>query len=258
MSSRFSTGALLSGSGGPLALHDLTHAPVGLWQLQGDANDSSATGANLAAQNAAYPPNYVPLGRGYIAMAPSTNGANVLTVDGPLHTFVPELAITGDLTFEILLGPSKSYYLNAGARPMALVSHQDNAVETEAANCLYNIWTRGGFNGNTYSYWLQEHDAGVDSEYSMNHYPFGELQHWIHFAARRAANVISFFVNGYLYGSASPALVTPTGGGNGYFRLFGDGDYVWSGYALSAKLIASALTDAQIRAEAVLTMGPGS
>ncbi len=215
-------------------VHDLTHAPIGLWQLNETLNDTSGNNRHLvmSAGNTRYTEIY-----------PGVRALNLATTNRlNFSTTGTALQRTGDITIEMLL---LLYAYPAGLAP--LVSYQASG-ETEATNTLYET----GLNVDQLR-WLSESGAGVDATFSVDRLPaLGEI---CHFATRRSSNVIQNFVNGSLLGSASGTLTTPTGGTSSSFWVGSVSGFTPACAMASLKVVASALTNDEIKAEYNRTLG---
>jgi hypothetical protein len=217
--------------------HDLRHEPVGLWGFgAGSLVDSTANGFDLTVETGTERYAYIsPTLLGF-----QFDGSTSLWYDVSEAT----LRLLGDMTFECLWMQDDA--VNSGG----FISHEA-AGETEATNCLYLLQTGGTYPSLA---WFSESGLGVNASYTSTygHPTRGAL---CHLAVTRTSNVIQFYVNGRPYGNASTALVTPTGGADSRLRLGSTLAVRSKGIMASAKLIASALTAAQIRAEYQLCMG---
>lgn len=225
------------GGAGSVALHDTTHSPVLLYQFQDNLLDSSGNGLTLSVTTGtARFTDVYPGVRGILIASTTT----ILAAAGS-----SVYRLTGDMTIEAILYLYE--YFNAATR--TLVSCQQ-AGDAEADNTLYNIAMIHPTAQNLQ--WFSESGAGVDATYQIaDRNPLSLC----HFAVTRVSNVIQFYLNGSTLGAASGTLATPTGGGNGVFRV---GDNVNSApfcAMASLKIIPSGLSAAQVLAEAQLTLG---
>ena len=218
--------------------HPLTYQPLGLWQLTSQAlTDSSGNGRTLTVETGTSRFTY---------LTPTLGG---FYFDGSTALWYnvadSALAMTGDLTFECLFileeVTAGAYWFNHSA-----------SGETEATNQLYGLQYSAA--SSPAISWIQENGAGTNSTYSgANNFMFrGQL---CHVAVTRTSNVIQPYLNGRTWGSASSALTTPTGGGDGRLRLGADAATRIKGVMASAKLVGSALTAAQIMAERNFCLG---
>lgn len=219
--------------------HDLTHNPVGLWQLNGSLADSSGNGFTLTVENGT-------IRYGYLASG--VRGALLLTSNLIYNSFTSTLAIAGNVTVEALI-----YLAAYSASQKYLVTHANNG-ETSADNCLYGVdmlFTNGRIG------YFAEAGTGTDITYvptiaTTERPPLSPF----HFAMTRISNVVQFYINGRPWGAASSTLTTPDGGGSGRFRIGGPGNVGGpEGVTASVKLVASGLTAAQIAAEYNRTLG---
>lgn len=217
--------------------HDTTHSPVGLWQLAGNLNDTSGNSFTLTVETGTS--RFVPI-------FPTLKG---FYFDGSTalwhNVSAATLRITGDMTFECL------FMLEAVTAAAYWFSHTAGG-ETSDTNQQYGLQ----FNLTTFPAiaWIQESGAGVNSSYggANNYMPLGRI---CHMAVTRTANVIQPYLNSRAWGSPSATLTTPDGGATGRLRLGGDSVTRIRGVMASAKLIASALTANQIKAEYNRTLG---
>lgn len=234
------------GGGSAIAQHDTTYSPVGLWQLDGDLTDSSGNDYDLT------------VGSGTEQYAPLSSSLNGFHFDGATYLVhnveVAGLRLTGDMTIECLvkwLVDRPGYGVNNTTTSPSLVAHGTGG-ETEATNTVYAFGPHPSTGGLT---WVSESGAGSNAQYSADvEVPTGV---WHHMAAVRDSNVVSFYMDGALLGSSS-TLTTPSGGASGRFVLGalanGSSENPTCVMA-SVKLIGSALTAAQVKAEYQRTLG---
>lgn len=210
--------------------HTTRHEPVGLWDFgAGTLADSGVNDFDLTVETGT---------ERYAYLAPNLLG---FQFDGSTSLWYDvsesKLQLTGDMTFECL------WVMHAVVNSAALVSHEASG-ETEATNCLYLFGTQ------TFPalQWFSESGGGVNASFvsGYGHPTIGLLTHY---AVTRSSNVVQIYVNGRIYGAASSALVTPTGGTDGRLRIGSSLLVRANGIMGSAKLIGTALTAAQIRAE---------
>ncbi len=220
-----------------IQLHDTTHSPLGLWQLNGSLLDSSGNGRTLTVETGT---------SRFTQIAPQLEG---FLFDGSTALWYnvadAALRLLGDMTFECL------WILDEPVASGAFFSHEGSAGETEVNNVLYS-WIIS-----TYPtlQWYSEHAAGVDdaATFTIGQPTRGQLAH---LAVKRESNIVSQFLNGLPYGPASSALVAPTGGSNGKFRLGAFPTVRTKGVMCSAKLMNTALSADAIKAEYNRTLGP--
>lgn len=218
--------------------HDNTHSPVALWQLDESLTDVSGNGLNLTVESGT---------ERYTELVPGLRG---FFFDGDTGLWrsaaTAALQISGPMTVEFV-GVFTNFVVD---KPF--VSHGASG-ETIANNYLYYFGSVGtGFGMR--SYW--EEAAGANVEYTTPHmFPLGTP---CHLALRRgASNATSFFVNGVQIGTTSGVLTSPVDGTSGRFRMGRDdlGASLFGAMA-SVKIVASALTADQIKAEYNRTLGP--
>lgn len=221
--------------------HNTTHNPVGLWQFNGNLNDSSGNGFTLTVETGEI---------SYAQILPGLVGVNLAPLASTTRlvhsTFQSALAITGDLTIECVL------LLTAYTTTLRwLVSH-DNNSDAEADNTLYAVDLMSELPNPGRLKFFTENGAGIDSSYEiLDKPPLGPC----HFAVTRASNVIQFYLNGRTLGAASSPLVTPTGGANGRFRVGGNPMNSPPAIVSSLKICNTALSAAQIANEYNRTLG---
>jgi hypothetical protein len=232
--------------GSSISLHDTTHDPLGLWQLNGDLTDSSGNGYTLT------------VGSGTEQYAPLSDTLSGAHLDGSTYLIhdvaVSALRLTGDMTIECLvkwLVDPPGYGVNNDTTSSALVAHGVGG-ETEATNTLYCFGARSSGGGFT---WVSESGGGTNAAYNLDVEVPTSV--WHHMAAVRDSNVVSIYLDGALLGSSS-SLTTPTGGSSGRFvigALASGSSENPTCVIASVKLIGSALTAAQVKAEYQRTLG---
>lgn len=235
-----------SSGGSSVSLHDTTHTPVGLWQLNGDLTDSSGNGYTLT------------VGSGTEQYAPLSSTLSGFHFDGSTYLVhnveVSGLRLTSDMTIECLakwLVDPPGYGVNRTTTSPALVAHGTGG-ETEATNTVYAFGPHASTGGLK---WVSESGGGTNAVYDLDaEIPAGV---WHHIAAVRDSNVVSVYLDGALLGSSS-SLTTPTGGASGRLVLGalanGSSENPTCVMA-SVKLIGSALTASQVKAEYQRTLG---
>lgn len=227
--------AIFSGGFTPSApqLHTTLHSPVGLYQFNETLNDTSGGGLHLS---------LVAGNTRYTEIVPGLRALKVSTAEKFRHAATgTALAIAGDVTIMMLIMVDS--YANGG-----IVSY-DTGAETQAGNVQYAV----AFISQDLQ-WFHESGAGVDRVFSPNRLP--PLFELCHLAARRQSNVIQFFINGRQFGAASSALTAPDGGSSSRLYLGYEANDTASYSIASLKIVASALTDAEIEAEHDRTLGP--
>ncbi len=226
----------LSASGGGLVqLHDLTYNPVGLWQLQETLGDSSGNGFDLTQLAGVL--RYTDFLPGVAALWLFSTWKFRHAVTGTL------LQITGDITIEM--------FVRARAYTSGAILSYDTNSGVEAGNYLYAVGLTGG---STQTQFTSESGAGVAANHNIDNLP--GLFEPCHLAVRRQANVVQFFLNGKPWGPASAVLATPTGGSLSMLHLGWVANPAVDCDLASIKIIASALSNAQILAEYNRTLGP--
>lgn len=228
-----------------ILLHDATHSPVGLWQFQGSLADTSGNGYTGTVDAGT---------EAYTAIAPGVLGVKLggtlrLALGG---TTANLLRITGAVTIEMLMR-----FTSAASIANPLFGYTYGVDDTSSAfNYLYEVRFKDTFRRPG---WFHEHGTGVDDEYNLTDLAL-PAQRLFHFAARRDANnVIQFFVDGRPFGPPSSPLTAATAGGSSQLYLGGTGGpsaaLATSMNVASFKVVAGALTDAQIAAEFNRTAG---
>lgn len=233
-------------------LHDLTHNPVGLWQLDGSLVDLSPTGDDLSVSTGAelYGPGAAPGTQAAyfngVTRIQSTGGS-----PGPAA-----LRILGDVTLELLVFPMQLTNDTFGSI-LATCSGTD-ASGTAANNFLYSLRLHNNLN-NPGLYW--ENGSGVlnlliDTDLVL------APGRWHHLAMVRISGGAGATTGKILLNGVKVAETTtfnePDGGSSAFIKLgdFDDGTGGFTGYMQSVKVIPAALTDAQVLAEARLTLPP--
>jgi hypothetical protein len=222
-----------------VAVHDLTHSPVALWQLAGSLADTSGSAIGLTVNSLTQYAELTPLIKGWDGLG--GNGFHS-TVTSPAA-----LRITGDITIEAIVRQPDNLRGAGSARNIIAF---DSNVAGSTGNCLYSIGiTTGGF-----PTWTQQNGAKVTATYTLTTdiFPSGLF----HLAVTRTSNVVQIYVNGAPLGAASGALTTPTDGTASNFQFGSQGGAPLAVMLASLKVIASALTAAQVKAEYNRTLGP--
>jgi hypothetical protein len=223
--------------------HDLTHSPEGLWQLDGDLLDSSGNSHTLTLETGTEQ-----YGRIGSLQASYFDGASALI----RNTADAGLAIIGDMTVELLIAWETDRPGSGVNSDRYMVSHSGTG-ETEAGNFIYTFASRAAALGLAY---FAETGAGTNiGIYGADGYAGVESIAY-HYAMVRSSNDVTFYVNGVQLGATSSGLAAPSGGGDGRFRIgqHSSGALI-TALVSSVKLIASALTAAQVRAEYNRTLG---
>jgi hypothetical protein len=238
------TGA--TGAAQAMLVHDTTYSPVGLWQFNGSLADTSGNAYDFSVDTG------TPL---YGQLAPNVPGVFLSACRLKAAVAANLLRILGNATIEFLLLPLAD---NTGAMPTSapLVSFTGGQDDiSSASNYLYQV----AFDPGRLLYWFSEHGTGVNDTYQITAQALPPLRQLMHIAATRTADVIQFYVNGRAFGAPSSALTTPTGGSTAQLWVGGQGGTAPTlapdcGLA-SLKIIASALTAAQVKAEFNRTAG---
>lgn len=236
---------------GALEYFDRTHDPVALFNFNDTLADQSGNGLDLtlSAGSAGFA-DVVPGKRGLFVW----EQARYMTAAA-----APLLQIAGDLTIEAIVQQD----VNPISADQTLVTY-NGPTENESDNTLYqvNFQATGSFTSTRNLSYVSEHGAGVNDTYSSSGtaVSLGCIHNILFLALRRQAGVLQFFANGRPLGNASAAITAPTGGTGANTRLVvgAPGTSQTAGDQLlifSLKIIARALTDAEIKAEYNRTVG---
>jgi len=229
-----------------LQYFDTTHSPTGLWNFNGTLADSSGNGFDMVLSAGAI---------GYADIAPGKKGvllgSTAILGQAAANT---ALKILGDVTLEMIV------QLDSLASLFTAFSFAASG-ETQATNTAYLLRIPAVVPATPPRQltWLSESGAGVDATYA-NPGPesIGLIHNIMYIAATRISNVVQFYVNGLPFGAPSAALTPPDGATSS--KLFIGCDVTTSPgtnpIIFSAKVIASGLNAAQIKAEYNRTMGP--
>jgi hypothetical protein len=218
---------------------DTTHSPPVLYHFDGNLTDSSGNGRNLSLANG---------GRvRYTDIYPGVRGARFdgVTRLGRAHDAALELL--GDVTIEMILSVD-----NPAPGSAYVLFNFDGFTIAEAGNSLYAVVV----DANGVSFWWER-----GSNTQFNWYPTPALflpPGPNHFAVTRASNVIQFYLNGRPWGDPSPTQLAPTGGSISGLCIGNSDDsvgYFPPGALADFKIVAGALSAAQIKAEYNLSLG---
>ncbi len=233
-----------TGAVAAIGLHDTTHSPVGLWQLQGSLADTSGSGYTATVDAGTML---------YAGIAPGLIGAKL---DGTLRlalggTGANALRITGAITIEMLVRLTAPVTDN-----LPLFSYTAGVDDSSSTfNYLYDLRVRTS----RCPKWFHEFGTGSDASYELTDLAL-PAKRFFHLAATRDANnVVQFYVDGRAFGAPSSGLSAATGGSLSQLWLGGSGGIVPSFSTpcnvASLKIVPSALTAAQIQAEFNRTAG---
>lgn len=220
--------------------HDTTFSPIGLWQLSGSLTDTGSGATALTANSVTQ----------YAELWPALKGWDGLGGNGFHSTAVSPaaLALTGDMTIEAFVRSPDN--LRGLGSKRSIICFDTNAGGSSVSNILYSIGiSTGGF-----PEWIQQHGSNVSDTYTLTTdiFPSGLF----HLAVTRTSDVIQMYVNGVPLGAASGTLTTATGGSGSSFRFGTQGGAPLAVALASLKVIGSALTAAQVKAEYNRTFGP--
>ena len=221
------------GGGGVPQRFDLTHSPVALYHFNGTLNDSSGNGLTLSVLTGALA--YRQVWPGVVGITGGVVGRSVNDAS---------LTILGDVTVQVLA-------VLRSAPSNAQIAYVGASGETEATNVAWQV----DIEGPNELQWFSESGAGVNASFNStgtSNVGLPAIGVPFYLAARRASNVITFFINGVQFGSASSALTTPTGASAATLRCR-EGTAPPELFGL--KIVSSALSDAQIAAEYNRTLG---
>ena len=220
--------------------HDLTHSPVGLWQFNSSLADTSGNGFTLTLNGT----------NAYTTL----NGAPAFAFNGSTYLTRASndaaLTITGDLTIEMLA--SFHNYPGVDQTNTIIVNFGETGDGDPTRNVIYQFRTRTAAPGVQYN--AETGDGTTDILYEfINGTPPDDTGH--HLAFRRQSNVLSLFVDGILL-NQSGTITAATGGSASRLSVgaFVDGALPVRMTMGSLKIIASALSDAQVLAEAQRTV----
>jgi hypothetical protein len=125
--------------------------------------------------------------------------------------------------------------------------------EIATENILYRIYINAGIIG-----YFAERGSGINIQYTVDRMP--PIGVPFHLAMVRPTDTddVTFYLNGEQIGASSSGLDGPTDGQNArlYIGTSGDAAADFDGVIASVKIINSALTAAQIKAEYNRTLGP--
>jgi hypothetical protein len=224
-------------------LHDLTHSPVGLWQLNGGLTDSSGNGFTLTVESGTERYSQLPGGIQGFYFDGSTN----------LYRSAAEatLRILGDMTIELLCEWIDSPPGTSPNSNVVVVTHVGlQASSLEVENTLYRL---GAAPTLGLRYFAEQGAGGSILHDTVD----GAGQSLQHIAMVRSSDDVTFYLNGQALSATSTTLAAPTGGGNGRFRIGAAQGLVGPCKAVvsSVKVVASALTAQQVADEYGRTLG---
>lgn len=234
----------------PIELHDTTHSPEILIQMQGDAVDSSGNGLDMTVSG------YTSFG----AVYPGVLGFqcdSVSSMNRAGHD--SSLLLQGAMTVEFI-----GVVADPSVADETLISFGLGTWDGTAANNFqYKLEVKKKAGGGALPQlglrWLQQNSSPPnDSTYdSGTPLPLGTVFHCA--VTRSASQVIKIYINGTLR-QTSGALTAPTGGTGGRLCFFQKaattGTEICEGMTIaSMKIIASELTAAEVKAEFNRTLG---
>jgi len=225
-------------------LHDTTHNPVGLWQLDGNLLDSSGNGLTLDSVSGS---------EQYGSAVSSKNSAAYFDgstiISRSIHDSI--LALDEDVTLELLCFPVE--FQSGGSNPV--VANFGAVGETAADNILYQIYFQAAAPGNRLrGFW--EAGAGGNVAVSPDMPRILAPGRWHHIAFTRENGLGKIYHNGKKL--KETAGTEPIGEGtNSVMTLGGSGETGYGnfkGFLSSVKVIPFALNQEQILKEVERTL----
>jgi hypothetical protein len=241
-----------AGPGCDLFYHDTTFSPVLLCQFNDTLADTSGNGLNLVVDAGTVNSG------SYVNVVSGDACLRGLSFDGATrlkHASDPRLQITGDITVEFILVLKETPQPESTVAP--IVTYTGGVDDTSSTvNYLWHTYVDDAL----LPAWFSEHGVGVNDSF-IGTAPVRGVDQLQHFAVTRTSNVIRFYSNGVQVGAASSALTTPTDGSASLLFVGGTGGtgsterFYTRFYMSSLKVIASALTAAQVKSEYNRTLG---
>jgi hypothetical protein len=227
--------------------HDLTHNPVGLWQLSSSLNDSSGNGYDLSLQAGT---------ERYVEVAPGVLGAYFDGLSWFGRSGVDaELLITGTMTVEAIV-----YVPDDNTGDIIIVDSSENG-EALDDNILFNFSFIPGGDGQLRWRYFAEYGAGSNTS-AYGDPTFVPRGRAIHVAMTRQpdTNIITFYLNGQPVtrstSTTTPEYASPTQKFQIARTRSAAGTTSAECAIASVKLISgSALTDQQVLEEYQRTLG---
>lgn len=213
----------------PIRKFTTTYSPVALYNFNRNLRDDSGNGLHL------------PGTATFRHIWPNIVG---IVTGSPTRTvFDPLLAITGDVTIQVIA-------VQRAVASNAQILSFSGVGETEATNALYQL----DLESQSVLQWFSESVAGVNADYTVSDGQMALPALGVPFVlqARRQSNVITFFLNGIPYATASAPLVAPTGGTAAVLSLRTGTN---PPELASVKINNFALTDQQLLDEYMWAMG---
>jgi len=235
-----------TGDAAAIGLHDTTYGPAGLWQFNGNLNDSSGNGYHLTVDSGTVV---------YTSMCPGLVGVRLSALRLKAALANNLLRITGDVTIEMLC-QLEADSVGSVVGSNAFVSFTGGQDDTSSSlNYLYHV----AINEGRLLRWFSEHGTGVNDTYDVTAQALPPLKQVFHLAVTRTSNVIQWYVNGRPFGPPSSALTAPTDGSAAQLFVGGSGGtspVVCSDRSIaSLKITAAALAAEQIKASFNRTAG---
>lgn len=224
-----------------IGLHDLTHNPVALWQGQESLVDTSANGHTLVVHAGT---------EQYGAVCPGVHGFQLGAMRLTTAAVAPLLAITGDMTVEMLL------MISAPTTAFSQIVTYTYGTDDTSSTFNY-LWQVNFDDATRRPYWFQEFGVGSNS----THVPVDQAlptKRLVHYAATRISNVVQHYCEGMPLG-VSGAVTQATGGSVSQLYIGGEGGpsarFCSPMLVASIKVIASGLSAEQVLAERNRTTG---
>ena len=227
----------------------LTHSPAGVWNFNEVLTDSSGNTIDFSVISG---------GALYTEFHPGKKGLYVRGTDLFETASGTALEITGDVTVMVMCRLVADVTDEIGF--LVYDGAQGTTANIEATNQLWGLQAIPGTAPTVTLKASSESGAGVNDDYTMSestHMYLAELEKPVWLAVRRSSGVKQFFFNGLPWGAPSGTETTPTGGTQSVARILGTGTAaVGTRVYGGCKVVASALTDAEILAEYNRTFGP--
>jgi len=210
---------------------------VGLWNLDGDLSDSSASPVDLSTGDSFTEGQ---LREGYRRFRGAQADTGSEGYEGPA---AGKLAITGDITVQAIFRAS-----NFGTNGRVIAAYGVLSSAAQADNLQWALEIRGS-NESRAIRWAQEFGSGGQSIFDIGA-SILEVDQTYHVLCTRESNVVRTYLDGVLIGTSS-TLTTPDGGGNAVILVnnfptgAGAGDMIVAG----VKVHNVALSESEVIAE---------
>lgn len=224
-------------------LHDLTHSPVGLWQLDGSMKEESGGGYDLTLDTGAE--RY---GMGAVSdrRAAYFNGSTILA----RTTHDAALLLLGDVTLEALVFPTAT---DDGYTDIQ--AFHGGPTDSEVNNTCYQMGVNGASNN---PFWSHENGAGANNAHIFTDVSL-PLFTWTHVAMVRddTAKTVTLYLNGVATGTPYTYVNSATGASASRYSIGGfwpSNSQYFNGSISSCKVVALALKATEVLAEAQRTL----